>query len=220
MFTVPIAFENESLVVVDKPVGISIHNTEDPINLIEILERQFASSGKSSAKFYPVHRLDKETSGLQIFARDEASARHFAESFQTRSVQKIYRAVMRGTLKQDEGVWNFPISDKSEGRTNPAGVTQDRVAAETHFRVTRRSKYLTECTLDLKTGRQHQIRKHAALAGHSLVGDPRYSDKKHNMRMAEIYGETRMFLHCERLELEGFKFEAPVPESFSRLFDY
>lgn len=219
MFTVPIAFENETLVVVDKPVGISVHNTEDPINLIEILERQFSTSGKSSPRFYPVHRLDKETSGLQIFARDESSARRFATSFQERAVLKNYRAILRGSLKQETGIWNFPISDKSEGRVNPAGVTQDRVEAETEYRVSRRSKYLTECILDLKTGRQHQIRKHAAIAGHPLIGDPRYSDKKHNVRMAEIYGETRMFLHCERLVIEGFEFEAPIPESFNRLFE-
>lgn len=219
MFTVPIAFENEQLIVVDKPVGISVHNTEDSAkdipNLIEILEKQFPNQ----KRFFPVHRLDKETSGLQIFARDEASAKKFAEQFQDRSVRKIYRAVLRGVLKTDSGVWNFPISDKSEGRVNPAGVTQDRVVAETAFQITRRSKFLTECSIDLKTGRQHQIRKHAAIAGHALIGDPRYSDKKHNTRMAEIYGETRMFLHCERLEIAGFKFEAPVPESFSRLFE-
>ena len=213
---VPIVFESDEIVVVDKPVGISIHNNEDPVNLIQLLEQQLAA-GSRYPRLFPVHRLDKETSGIQIFARDEKAAAKFAIEFQTRMVEKKYLGILRGAVKADEGQWNDAISDKSEGRVNPAGIAKDRVAAETGFKVIRRSKFFSECEFDLITGRQHQIRKHAAIHGHALVGDPRYSDKKYNQRMVEMYGDARMFLHCSSVELLGRRHESPRPAAFASL---
>ena len=78
----------------------------------------------------------------------------------------------------------------------------------------KKSKYFTLCEFDLVTGRQHQIRKHAAVNQHALVGDPRYGDDKYNKRMAEIYKTKRMFLHCSELVLQGIKIKSPLPEIF------
>lgn len=208
---IPVLFRDDDIIVVDKPVGISIHNAEDATNLIALLASQAASA------LFPVHRLDKETSGIQIFALNEKAAAIYAAEFQQRSVRKIYRGILRGNLKDNEGVWTTPISDKAEGRLNPAGLAKDRVPSETRFQVVARSKFFTSCEFDLLTGRQHQIRKHCALAKHALVGDPRYGDKKYNSRMADIYGDTRMFLHCAEIELRGRSFVAPTPAVFDQL---
>ena len=214
MNEIPVLFKNDDVIVVDKPTGISIHNTEDSTNLMVTLRQQLPADAN---RLFPVHRLDKETSGVQIFARSEAAAAKYAAEFQTRAVRKIYHAILRGELKPDGGSWSQPLSDKSEGRVNPAGVSSDRVPCETQFTVIRRSRFFTLCEFNLITGRQHQIRKHAAIAGHALVGDPRYGDKKYNSRMGEMYGEDRMFLHCSELELNGQVFKSERPTSFAKL---
>lgn len=209
---VRVLFENKDFIAVDKAPGISIHNNEDPQNLLLVLERQLKLK-----KLYPVHRLDKETSGVQVFALNENSARQLAEEFQNRSVDKIYVGILRGEIKHPEGMWALPLTDKAEGRKSPAGMVRDRIPCETGFQVIKANKYFTHCEFQLLTGRQHQIRKHAALANHSLVGDSRYGDPKYNQKIASIYGESRMFLHCARLEIAGQKLVSPTPESFAKL---
>ncbi len=208
-----ILFQNADFVALDKPAGLSVHNVEDPQNLLDLAQTQL-----KVAKVYPVHRLDKETSGVQLLALNEAAARGLAEEFQQKnSVQKIYYGVLRGSLKTQVGVWAQALSDKGEGRRSPAGVAKDRVPCETRFRVIRQSKYFTLCEFNLITGRQHQIRKHCALAEHALVGDPRYGDPKYNQRMSELYHEPRMFLHCSRVEIRGQVLASPLPECFERM---
>lgn len=200
-----VIYQDREVVVVDKPVGMSIHN--DDSSLIATL-----------GNVLPVHRLDKETSGVQILAKNSEAARVWATPFQLDQVAKIYVAVLRGSMEQSLGIWKQPLTDKAEGRSNPAGKSADRVPCETHFRALKNSKFFSLLELDLKTGRQHQIRKHAALSGHAIVGDPRYGDPRYNGKMATFYGTDRMFLHCQSIQIKGQKFESPVPEEFDRLF--
>lgn len=214
MNDIVVLLRTDDFVAVDKPAGLSVHNAEDAANLIRLLEKQLQLS-----KLLPVHRLDKETSGVQLFALKESSARLMAERFQQRAVKKTYQGVLRGVLPQKEGAWKQPLTDKAEGRKNPAGLAKDRVPCETRFRVLRENRYLTLCEFDLITGRQHQIRKHTALGAHPLVGDPRYGAPKYNAKMAALYRSDRMFLHCVRIELAPHEIESPLPADFQRLFD-
>jgi len=211
---IQILFQNLDLVAVDKPHGLSVHNNEDSTNLLSLLEAQLKID-----KLYPVHRLDKETSGIQIFALNQATAKKISEQFQENSVKKIYVGILRGQLKETKGQWNKKLTDKAEGRTNPQGLSADRVPCETRFTVLRSSKFFTYCEFDLITGRQHQIRKHTALINHSLVGDPRYGDKSYNKKMAGIYKTDRMFLHCKKVEILNNVIESPVPQEFDSLLD-
>ena len=209
---IPILFESPDFVVVDKASGLSVHNNEDPENLLIVLEKQLRLK-----KFFPVHRLDKETSGVQILALNEASAKRLADEFQKRSVGKIYNGILRGELKIAKGLWAKPLSDKAEGRRSPAGLPKDRVACETGFHITQSSRYFTLCEFQLLTGRQHQIRKHCALAGHALVGDPRYGEPKYNAMIADRYKNPRMFLHCASVALLGQTFASPLPNEFAAI---
>ena len=185
-----ILYQNKDFVVVNKRVGLSIHNIEDPINLIDILQGQL-----SIKDFFPVHRLDKETSGIQIFALNQENAAKFSTEFQNKKTKKVYIGVLRGQIKNKGGLWDFPLTDKAEGRKNPEGLSQNRIPCLTGFEVIKSSQYFSLCKFDLQTGRQHQIRKHAAVAGHHLVGDQRYGDQKYNFKIADLYGQERMFLH-------------------------
>jgi len=205
--------KNADFVAVDKPAGISVHNVEDSENLLQRVEREIGP-------VFPVHRLDKETSGVQVLARNEKSAAELAREFQGRLVNKIYVGVLRGCLAEESGVWNLPLSDKSEGRRQPQGAPRDRVPCETRFRRLGQSKFFTVCEFDLITGRQHQIRKHSALAKHALVGDPRYGDLKYNQMIFERYSISRMMLHCHSLEIAGIKIVSPVPLEFHLLCEF
>lgn len=210
---ISVLFQNDKFVAVDKPVGTSVHDNTDSHALLSVMEAQLKVS-----KLFPVHRLDKETSGVQILALNSESARELANEFQKKSVTKLYQGILRGQLGTKSGVWNQPLTDKAEGRKNPAGISKHRVACETRYTVIKNSKYFTHCEFNLITGRQHQIRKHTALTNHALVGDPRYGDQKYNAKMAALYKTDRLFLHCYRVEILGQVFESPTPEEFKLLF--
>lgn len=215
MIEIPVLFQSREVVVVDKPVGISVHNGESAefeSDLISVLTLQLEISN-----LFPVHRLDKETSGLQILAVSSEAASIWAQEFQNDRVRKFYEGITRGALKDHEGTWLKPITDRSEGRVNPAGLSSNRVQAETRFRVLGSNKYFSRVRFELVTGRQHQIRKHSALHKHPLVGDRRYGDMIYNRRMSDLYETDRMFLHSTRIEMRGQTFASPAPPEFDTL---
>lgn len=209
---------NDDFVALNKAPGVSVHNEEDqPHQSHQPHLLQLARQQLKRTDVFPVHRLDKETSGVQILAFHQRAARELAQKFESREVSKIYVGVLRGQPEPDQGTWRKSLSDKSEGRRNPAGKSSDQVPCETQFRILKRSNYFTLAEFSLITGRQHQIRKHAALAGHHLVGDARYGDPKYNSRMEQIYQTGRMFLHCQKIGLGDIEVEAPIPQVFSSL---
>ena len=209
---IAVLYQDKDFLAVQKPAGVSVHNNEDPQNLLLMLQQQL-----SVTKLYPVHRLDKETSGIQLLALNEISARNLSSEFEKRTVGKIYAGVLRGELKQAQGIWNQALTDKAEGRKNPAGMSRDRIACETQFQVLNSNKFFSLCQFKLITGRQHQIRKHSALMNHPLVGDARYGDPKYNKKIADLYKTDRMFLHCHQIKILGQSFESPIPEVFKKL---
>lgn len=213
MSQIPVLVENQNFVAVNKPAGLSVHNEDSQGNLLSLLEAQL-----KIPKLFPVHRLDKKTSGVQILALNELAAQKLSQKFQEREVLKFYRGILRGKLSMLEGIWKSPLTDKAEGRKNPQGIARDRIPCETRYRVIQASNYFSDCEFQLITGRQHQIRKHAAISGNPLVGDPRYGDPKYNQKMTEIYKTNRMFLHCYQIEILENKILAPLPVEFSHPF--
>lgn len=212
MSKVQLLFQSDDFIAVNKDASLAVHNNEDPQNLLLLLEKQL-----QLPKLFPVHRLDKETSGVQILALNSDRASRLSDEFQKRSVKKLYTGVLRGQLKIKKGSWIRPLTDKAEGRKNPEGSSRDRVPCETKFLVVKESQYFSLCEFDLITGRQHQIRKHTAGVNHPIVGDPRYGDPKYNDKIAILYRSDRMYLHCSCIEILGLKIDCPAPESFEKL---
>lgn len=209
---IKILSESADYLVIEKPIGLTIHNenTKEPSVLTEL--------GKS---LLPVHRLDKETSGVVLLAKKKIAAALLADQFQNNKVRKVYQAILRGQMKKESFDWKWAISDKAEGRKNPQGVSKDRVAARTLGKVVKSNEYLTWVEIEIKSGRQHQIRKHAAIDGHPIVGDPRYNDLTYNEKIATRFGTDRMFLHAGLLEFEWegkrLTFESKIPAEFKKL---
>lgn len=213
MSDVQILFKNNDFLAVNKGAGKSVHNCEDTDNLLSTIQAEMGIS-----LLFPVHRLDKETSGIQLIALNKDCARDLADEFQGRRVEKIYTGIIRGQLTVGEGVWNKPLTDKGEGRRNPEGLLRDRVSCETKFQVLKSNRYFSLCKFVLITGRQHQIRKHTALAKHPLIGDSRYGELKYNRMIQDRYQTGRMFLHCSFLKINGQTIECPAPADFDKIF--
>lgn len=210
--------ENNDFIAIDKPTGISAHN-EDATgsNVLQLM-------GKG---LHLIHRLDKETSGVLILAKNAKKAHQLMVSLALPTTEKTYCAILRGSLPCNDISstldWNAPLTDKAEGRQNPQGIRQNRVDAKTVVTIHKNNRYFTRISAVIHTGRQHQIRKHAALAKHPIIGDSRYNDKKYNEKVFSLYGFERMLLHAERLIFtvneESFEILAPIPPIFDHLFN-
>lgn len=213
-----IIHETQHYLAINKPHGLSVHNEDQHVSsVLQIL-------GKG---LHLAHRLDKETSGILLLAKSPKIAGLLMSALQESETKKTYRCILRGTIRESmtpEGsyVWSWPLTDKAEGRDNPQGKNVDRVSAQTKITVLQKNTFFTEVQAQILTGRQHQIRKHAALAKHPIVGDPRYNDRKYNNKIFSIYNFERMLLHAESLAFlflnEPVALEAPVPEIFKTFF--
>lgn len=208
----PILLEHSAFLAIDKPAGLSAHN--DSTNESSVL----SLLGK---EHFLVHRLDKETSGVLLIAKSKLAAAELASQFQLHQTEKVYYAILRGQILEKNLIWNWPISDKGEGRKNPQGLLKDRVSANTEVAIENQNKYFSLAKIIIKTGRQHQIRKHAAISKHAIVGDSRYGDPKYNKKISDLYKLNRMFLHSAKLvfhyQKKEYVIDAPLPTDFSVL---
>lgn len=202
-------------IAVNKPAGISVHNTEKGANLLSILQRQLGYS------LHAAHRLDSPTSGIILLGRNPRGTQMIQQALTTATKQ--YTAILRGVLKKPEGDWTWSLTNKGEGFRNPRGRKADQVKALTSFKTIQANQYLTMVSLTLGTGRQHQIRKHAALAKHAVIGDLRYGDKRYNAKIAQRYGTKQLCLCASHLEItlgsEKRIFEVDLPKKWSLFFD-
>jgi 23S rRNA-/tRNA-specific pseudouridylate synthase len=158
------------------------NGSEDDLlsQLQALLENDVAFAEKVgwNGEFAPsaIHRLDREVSGGVLVGVDGRVLPELHRQFADRETTKVYRAWCRLGKRElvDEGVWRYPLTRKAEGRKKPAGFHRFRVPCETHFKVIQVKEDLVEFELELKTGRKHQLRRHCALGGYSIVGDGRY----------------------------------------------
>ncbi|MFN7730101.1 MAG: pseudouridine synthase family protein [Bdellovibrio sp.] len=177
----------------DKPTGMSTHN-EAP-SLLEMIQAQH------SRPAHFLNRLDAETSGLVITIRSSDKVKAYQKLWQSESTQKIYVGLHRRPqdFTPEARVWDWALTDKSEGRKNPQGLSKDRVPCWTKMCPLLESRHLIFSAMILETGRQHQIRKHAAIAKCELVGDSRYGDPKYNQNLAKHVADLRLGLHAAAL---------------------
>ena len=211
--TIEIISRGDSWVAVEKPAGMSVHN--DPgRDLVTLMAKRLVpeapcrsiSAERQGSGVFAVHRLDKETSGVVLLALDRDSAGFLARQFQQRQVAKRYIALVHGEVKplsdrRAWAIWRHPLTQKAGGRQNPAG-RGPRVDCETGYRVIRSSTHYTLVSCAPKTGRKHQIRRHAKLAGHPVVGDNRYGSPRSLKYLREKSEFNRMALHAQSLRFQ------------------
>ena len=225
-----ILFEDEHLLVVDKPAGLVVHpaaGNRDGTLVNALLHHCGGSLSGIGGVARPgiVHRIDKDTSGLLVVAKTDVAHEGLAKQFATHSIERRYHAIVSGIPKASEGTIDAPLARSAANRKKIAIVEGARgKRAVTHWRRLRllRDSALVECRLE--TGRTHQVRVHMASIGHPLVGDPVYgrARKTHGKLLKEL-GFNRQALHAAELGFthpvtkRRLSFSSPMPPDMQEL---
>ena len=172
--------EDEDSVAVVKPAGLLTHPTEakEKDSLLSRVSTWAAKRGKGRPYVSVVHRLDKETSGILVFARSRKGLVSLQAQLRAHTVDRRYLAVVEGNLEGERGTFEWPILEEGERRKRVAREGEAGIRAVTDWKVLERFGMATLVDVRLRTGRTHQIRIHFSHAGHPLVGDPVYRDPK------------------------------------------
>jgi 23S rRNA pseudouridine1911/1915/1917 synthase len=210
-----VVYEDDDLAVINKPAGMMVHAgagaSDDARNrgtLVNALLHHLASLSGVGGALRPgiVHRLDKETSGLIVVAKNDDAHRKLSAQFAARQVKKKYVALVHGWVKKDSGTLAQSISRDRVRRTRMTTRLEGGRTAVTHYRVVRRldTKFGKFTLLDVKidTGRTHQIRVHVAAMAHPVVGDTMYGAPRQAWGKNAVIGLPRNFLHSAELEFK------------------
>lgn len=211
-----IAYEDDSLLVVDKPAGVVVHPARGHSSgtLVQALAGQ-AGGGDDPQRPGIVHRLDRDTSGLLVVARDEATHRALRAAMSKREIKREYLALVNGRPSSRSGTIDAAIGRDRRNRTKVSLATDRPRSAVTHFEIEQTLPESTLLRVTLETGRTHQIRAHLGAIGLPVVGDQSYGD-------GADYGLTRQFLHATRLRfshpLSGAEVDvvSPLPADLER----
>ena len=219
---IEIIYEDNDIIVVNKPKGMVVHpgngNPEGTlVNAIMAICKDSLSGIGGEIRPGIVHRLDKDTSGLLIVAKNDKAHVNISEQIKNHEVKKTYIALVRGIIKENEATIDMPIGRSNSDRKKMA-VTKNGKNAITHIKVLKRydNKY-TLLEINIETGRTHQIRVHLAHIGYPIIGDYTYSNGKNE------FGVIGQCLHAKRLEFkhpisdEKIILEAPLPEYFEKI---
>jgi 23S rRNA pseudouridine1911/1915/1917 synthase len=209
--TLPVLYEDENVIVIDKPVGVLTHSKgalNDEFTVAEFIRSKTQYKSDTNRPGI-IHRLDRATSGVIVCVKNDETASYLARQFSDRTTKKHYVAVVSGVPKQDEAVIDLPIGrnpkSPSTFKVDPSGKS-----AETYYKVLESSGSHTLVDLRPKTGRTHQLRVHMSHIGAPIVGDPVYGTES----------SDRMYLHARSLEItlpggDRQVFESVVPKDFT-----
>lgn len=218
---VPVIYEDKDIIVVNKPKGMVVHPANgNPdgtlVNAILAMCKDSLSGIGGEIRPGIVHRLDKDTSGLLIIAKNDLAHMNMSKQIQDRRVIKKYIALVRGTVPENEATIDIPIARSQKDRKKMA-VDKNGKEAVTHFKVLARYDKYTLLEVKIDTGRTHQIRVHMSYIGHPVIGDEVYSNGKNE------FGVKGQMLHAKYLEFKhpitgkDIKLEAPLPEYFEEV---
>lgn len=224
-----VVFENEVMVAINKPAGLLTipDRSQTEKSLKEILQEKYGT-------IFTVHRLDKDTSGLVVFAKNETTHKYLSKLFEDRKVEKYYLGIVTGSPVSLSGIIDAPIAEHPYHK-GMMTVHRDGKPSQTGYEVLEANKFYSLVLFRLYTGRTHQIRVHAKNAGHPLACDPLYGDGKpvllsaikKKFKLSKLEEEerpiiNRLALHAARLTFEDadgktIELEAPIPKEFRAL---
>jgi len=217
-----IVYEDGSLLVINKPRGLVVHPAagNERGTLVNALLNHCADLSGIAGELKPgiVHRLDRDTTGLLVVAKNDRAHLSLSKQIGEKSARRIYLALVEGNIVEDHGRVDAPLGRSRVDRKKIA-VTEDGRQAATQYFVRERFGDVTLVECHLETGRTHQIRVHMKHIGHPVVGDPVYGIKKQRFAL------DGQLLHAARLEFthpetgERLSFQAPLPEDFRQVLD-
>ncbi len=231
-----ILYEDPHLLVLDKPAGMVIHPAPGHHRgtLVNAILHHCDDLSGIGGVIRPgiVHRLDKDTSGVLLVAKDDETHRHLSAQFKGHRIKKTYKALVFGSPAEEEGTIALPVGRHPGDRKKMSIRSSRGKEAVTHWRIMERYGEVTLLNVDIETGRTHQIRVHLSAIGHPVVGDRAYGGvgRLKTVRDAALRAKlavlTRQVLHAWRIgfvhpqENRAFEFTAPLPEDMQALFEY
>lgn len=205
-----ILYEDRFFIVIDKPVGLLSVPLDRDLggkHALGLLRQSYETD-----QIFAVHRIDKETSGILLFARGKESEDKFDQLFANHDILREYYAIVEGRLESSAGTWHSKLLELPSYNVIEDETGKD---ATTHFSVIRRSTKYTYLKLQLETGRKHQIRVHCQKAGHPVVGDQRYGSMENPLKRLCLHACTLGFKHP--FTKKEVKFTSPLPGIFQAL---
>lgn len=219
-----IIYEDDDIILINKPQNMVVHPaagnyTGTLVNALMFHCKQNLSGINGILRPGIVHRIDKDTSGILVVAKNDNAHQKLASQLATHSMTRIYYAIVKGILKDDFGTINAPIGRHPIERKKMAVINKNSKAAITHYTVLERLKQYTLIKLQLETGRTHQIRVHMAHIGHPLLGDEVYGTKKKPFKLLGqvLHAKTLGFIHPTKNEY--IEFNTDLPEYFSNIIN-
>lgn len=218
-YELDIVYEDDALLIINKPSGLVVHPGagKHNITLVNALMHHSENLSTIGGKFRPgiVHRLDKETSGLILVAKNDAVHEHLAKQFKNRSVKRVYHALVHHLIFEEEGKIIAPLRRDEKNRLKMKVNVISGKEAITTFKVLKRFSDATYVKAYLTTGRTHQIRAHFAYINHPLIGDKLYesSQKSHRLNKFYLHASSLTFIHPTSLKEVTFSVE--LPEDFT-----
>lgn len=205
-------FSDRHMIVIEKPLGLLSVATD-----YEREETLHGLLGKLCfpKTVYPVHRLDRETSGVMVFALSEEGRKGLKDAFEVHAIERTYIAVVEGEMESNSGTWSSYLYEDAHYQVHETKDSSLGKLAVTHYSVLRTHRGMTLLQLNLETGKKHQIRCHCASAGHPVVGDSRYGAQMDPLRRVCLHAHVLGLKHP--VTSQQLRFVAPVPARFYKL---
>lgn len=219
-------FEDEFILAIHKPNNILVHhsvmanNQLEEKSLVQLLQINFG------VKYYPIHRLDRKTSGIILFAKQKEYVKNFQQLFIENKIQKTYYGLVRGFIS-DKGIIETPVKGRDSNTYKDALTHYKKIESfEIPIQVGpyQNSRYSLVMLMP-KTGRLHQLRIHMNKINHPLIGDPKYGDRFHNRMFEREFNHKSMFLHSKTLKFKHpftnivHQLEVDFPENWNKVID-
>jgi 23S rRNA pseudouridine1911/1915/1917 synthase len=211
-----IIFEDDSVIVIDKPEGLLTMATDrEKSRTAYAWLREYLNNKRPPQKLFIVHRLDREASGLLVFAKSPGAKERLQDQFKDHSAGRQYVAVVEGHVKENEFTIRSYLAENAAYRVYSTSNKATGQLAVTHVRVLNRRRRSTLLEVRLETGRKHQIRVHLAERGHPIIGDTNYGSKSNPIRRLALHGAHLAFRHP--VTAQPMSFDSACPKVFGTI---
>ena len=205
------------LIVVNKPAGLlTVATDKEKRRTAYALLSNYVKAADPDNKIFIVHRLDRETSGLLLFARNESIKQRIQQTWEQTITQRTYVAVVEGNVEAEEGTITSWLTESKALKVYSSQNPQHGQKSITRYKKLQGNENYSLLQLNLETGRKHQIRVHMQDLGHPVVGDSKYGSKEKPIGRLALHAQVLAFTHPATGEL--CRFETPVPPKFMKLF--
>jgi 23S rRNA pseudouridine1911/1915/1917 synthase len=210
-----ILHDDDQIVVLEKPEGLLsvATDTEKKATVHAMLKRQF-----HNRRVYPVHRLDRETSGVMLFAYTETARDDIKSQFEQHTVDKTYFAIVEKEMPLGRGTWESYLEEDDFYYVKSTNNSEFGKLAITDYEVLKREKNRSLLRLHPRSGRKNQLRVHCSESGHPIIGDKKYGSHSNPIKRVCLHAQKITFTHP--VSKKRMTFEAPLPEIFSKILDF